>query len=72
MMSRRELMQVTACGFPFLALAGTATDQSLTARKPHFVPKVKRIIFFFMQGAPSQYETFDYNDELVKAAGQTT
>ncbi len=65
-------MKLTACGFPYLALAGTAADQSLNPRRPHHEPKVKRVIFFFMQGAPSQHETFDYNEELVKAAGQST
>ncbi len=81
MTSRRDLLKLTAAGFPYLALSGMAAEQALAAkaayanpltpRKPHFDAKVKRVIFLFMQGAPSQHETFDYNQELVKAAGQS-
>jgi hypothetical protein len=44
----------------------------LLPKQPHFAPKAKRIIFLFMQGAPSQHETFDYNPELVKSGGKST
>jgi hypothetical protein len=33
-----------------------------------FPARAKRVIFMYMQGAPSQYETFDYNPELGTAA----
>ena len=29
-------------------------------RPPHFKPRAKRVIFLFMQGAPSHVDTFDY------------
>lgn len=35
----------------------------------HFTPRAKRVIFMFMQGGPSQYETLEYTSDLVD--GQT-
>ena len=74
-MNRRELLKSLSCGFGYLGLAGLATQQASAAavnplgpRAPHFAPKAKRVIFLYMQGAPSQYETFDYNPELAAAA----
>jgi hypothetical protein len=37
---------------------------------PHFAPKAKRIVYLFMSGGPSQFETFDYKPGLVNLAGQ--
>ena len=76
--NRRDFLKTTSCGFPYLAAvgmaaqAGKAYENPLAPKKPHFAPKVKRVIFMFMQGAPSQHDTFDYNEELEKAAGKTT
>src|SRR5258708_33746378 len=74
-MNRRELLKSLSCGFGYLGLAGLATEQAsaaavnpLAPRAPHFAPKAKRVIFLYMQGAPSQFETFDYNPELAAAA----
>jgi len=59
----------------YLALAGLSAEAASTAgatplapRAPHFTPKAKRVIFLYMQGAPSQHETFDYNPELEAAS----
>src|SRR6476659_9663328 len=76
-MNRREMLQSLSCGFGYLALAGmcaegaarTAGATPLAPRAPHFPAKAKRVIFLYMQGAPSQHETFDYNPELAVAAG---
>ena len=77
--NRRGFLRQAAAGFGYTAFAGLAATDSLSAngsesplspRKPHFEPKAKRVIFLFMQGAPTQHETFDYNPELVKYAGQ--
>ena len=32
---------------------------------PHFAPKAKRVIYLYMEGAPSQLDTFDYKPELA-------
>jgi uncharacterized protein (DUF1501 family) len=38
--------------------------------KPHFEPKVKRVIYLFQSGGPSQLETFDYKPKLNEMQGQ--
>ena len=80
-LSRRQLLRRTACGFGGLALAGLCGEQtvnasrddrrSLMARPPMFPARAKRIIFIFMQGGPSQVDTFDYKPELIKRDGQS-
>jgi len=47
------------------ATAATVTNP-LAARKPHFEPKVKRIIYLHMSGGPPHLDLFDYKPELVK------
>ena len=37
---------------------------------PHFAPKVKRVIYLFQSGAPSQLELFDYKPKLKELFGQ--
>jgi len=41
----------------------------LAAKQPHFPAKAKRVIFLFMQGAPSHLDTFDYKPRLASIAG---
>lgn len=71
--TRRDWLRSMAAGFGSLAFAGVADaaaryENPLLAKRPHFAAKAKRVIFLFMQGAPSQHETFDYNPELDKLA----
>ena len=40
------------------------------ARDPHFEPKVKNVIFLYMDGGPSQVDTFDYKPALEKYDGR--
>lgn len=51
-------------------IEGASTEEAMLAALPHFAPKVKRIVYLFMSGGPSQFETFDYKPALVKLAGQ--
>lgn len=37
---------------------------------PHFPPRVKRVIYLFQSGAPSQLDLFDYKPALNKMNGQ--
>jgi len=73
-MYRRELLKSLSCGFGYTAFtslaaqAAAAYKSPLAPKAPHFAPKAKRVIFMFMQGGPSQHETFDYNPELIAAA----
>ena len=74
--TRRDWLRSMAAGFGSLAFAGVADaaaryENPLLAKRPHFAAKAKRVIFLFMQGAPSQHETFDYNPELDKLAGKS-
>ena len=75
--SRRDMLKSVSCGFGMLAFAGIAKaaaaySNPLAPRAPHFPPKVKRVIFMYMAGAPSQWETFDYSPELEKAESKET
>lgn len=72
--SRREWLKISASGLGGLALTGMAPQQSeaglLSPKQPHFAPKAKRVIFLFMNGGPSQFESFDYKPELKARGGK--
>ncbi|MCB0687473.1 MAG: DUF1501 domain-containing protein [Saprospiraceae bacterium] len=56
-----------------LALGGLALDRlvPVTGKNlPHFSPKVKRIIYLFQSGGPSQHDLFDYKPLLNKLNGE--
>lgn len=59
--SRRQLLKAAGCGFGSLAFSAMANQT------PAVAPKAKRVIFIFMQGGPSQVDTYDYKPELFKA-----
>jgi hypothetical protein len=42
----------------------------LAPKQPHFAPRAKRVIFLFMQGGPSQVDTFDYKPLLEREEGR--
>jgi hypothetical protein len=44
--------------------------EPLSARKPHFAAKAKRVLTIFCSGAVSHLDTFDYKPELIKRDGQ--
>ena len=52
------------------ATTGTNFISPLAPRKPHFAPKAKRVIHLFMNGGPSQVDTFDPKPLLEKFAGK--
>ena len=52
------------------AVGGLGAQQQMLQALPHFAPKAKRIVYLFMSGGPSQFETFDYKPKLVGLAGQ--
>ena len=45
-------------------------EQEILKALPHIAPKAKKVIYLFMSGGPSQFETFDYKPKLVDLAGQ--
>lgn len=50
--------------------SGSENSNPLAPKPPHFEPKVKRVIYMFQAGAPSQLELFDHKQELVARNGQ--
>lgn len=45
-------------------------EEEMLRAIPHFAPKAKRIVYLFMAGGPSQFETFDYKPGLEGMMGQ--
>ncbi len=76
-MNRRTLLKTTSAGFGYLAFAGLSAVQAaeskspLAPKKTHFPGTAKRVIFLFMNGAPSHVDTFDYKPQLQKDDGKT-
>ncbi len=74
--NRRQCLQQSACGFGALALHDmlhAAVDQSTSAsngRVLDVIPRVKRIIFLFMAGGPSQMDLFDPKDYIRRKHGE--
>ena len=67
-LSRRQVLQQSALGFGFLALADLL--KAADAPKPHHEAKAKRVIFLFMKGGPSQVDTFDPKPLLDRDHGK--
>ena len=82
--SRRELLSRMGNGFAALGLMGVLGESAfassvpqgavrlnpLAPKAPMFAAKAKRVIFLFMNGGPSQVDTFDPKPMLAKYAGQ--
>ena len=83
--SRRRLLREVGCSFGYLALAGLCAQSAvaggirsgggvtgpLAARPPMLPARAKRVIFLFMQGGPSQIDTFDPKPRLQADDGKT-
>src|ERR1043166_6218883 len=77
-LNRRNMLTRSGTGLGMLGLATLMADQKLLAeaegplapKRPHFAPKVKRVIHFFCNGGPSHVDTFDPKPALEKYAGQ--
>ncbi|RUL89323.1 DUF1501 domain-containing protein [Tautonia sociabilis] len=52
------------------ASAGPSSASSLAPKTPPLVPRAKRVIHLFMNGGPSQVDTFDRKPLLEKYAGK--
>ena len=85
-LSRRDFLTRTGLGLGALSLqtlgdpaAATGTLDGLSSsaslsplapKPPHFAPRARRIVHFFLNGGPSQVDTFDPKPALAKYAGQ--
>lgn len=71
MTTRREMLQQSALGFGSLALTSLLqAENPLAAKRPHFRPRAKRVIFLFMKGGPSQVDTFEHKPLLQRDHGK--
>ena len=75
---RRAMLARCGAGFGLLALDRLLAEEAApglhaepnTAGLPHFAPKAKRVIWLFINGGPSQVDTFDHKPELAKRDGE--
>ncbi len=74
LLSRRDALKGLSAGFGYMAFVGLASQAAvispLAPRRPHFVPKAKRVIFCCMRGGPSHVDTFDHKPALVRDKGK--
>jgi len=83
--SRREMLARCGTGIGTIALAGVLADEQravadasgssknidpLAVKTPHFVAKAKHVVHLFMNGGPSQVDTFDPKPALTKYHGK--
>jgi hypothetical protein len=84
-LSRRELLARVGTGLGGLGLAallaaegetsaaappGARSRNPLAPKRPHFAARAKRVIHLFMNGGPSQVDTFDPKPALAKYNGK--
>ena len=83
--SRRNFLSRTSLGLGAAALSSLLSADKIWAKEdkgkkpedldmpvgaPHFPPKVKRVIYLFQSGAPSQLDLFDYKPKLESMWGE--
>ena len=79
-LTRRQFFRDCGAGLGSLALAsllnqklfaGPVNDLNpLAPRAPHFPARIKRVIYLFMAGAPSQLDLFDHKPKLNELHNQ--
>lgn len=79
-LTRREMLARCANGFGAVAFAALAAQEAsrattnqanpLAPRPPHFTAKANSVIFLYMDGGPSQVDTFDPKPLLDQMHGQ--
>ena len=83
MYTRREMLAGMGTGLGAVGLASVLSDElaaaprgstlsnnPLALKPPHFAPRAKRIIHLYMNGGPSQVDTFDHKPALATHKGQ--
>lgn len=78
-LTRRELLGSVGTGLGLLALpsllradssSAPAENNPLAPRSPHFPARAKHIVHIYLNGGPSQVDTWDYRPELQKWGGK--
>ena len=75
-LSRRDLLRTTGTGLGLLALPAllhaeeVASSNPLAVRSPHFAPRAKHLVHIYLNGGPSQVDTWDPKNELTKWGGK--
>src|ERR1051326_9052480 len=77
-MTRRDALVTMGSGFGMLGLANVlnagidaaAASNPLAPKPPHFLARAKHVIFLFLNGGPSQVDTFDPKPQLTKYNGK--
>ncbi len=76
-LNRREALRASTGSFLSLAVAGMLADESRAAAPrnserggPHAPPRAKAVIYLYMEGGPSQLDTFDPKPRLDREHGQ--
>jgi hypothetical protein len=79
LITRRSLLRRAGAGAGFLGLASLLQEERLLAGSPldplaprdsHFPARAKRVIWIFVNGGPSQVDTWDHKPALAKHDGQ--
>lgn len=76
LLTRREILLQTGCGFGAMAFAALArgadspTTGPLAAKRPPLAVRAKRVLFLCMRGGPSHLDTFDYKPKLIADTGK--
>lgn len=81
MPTRRDFLSQAGGGLGMIALASLLASESPSVAsekatptdglpQPHFVPRVKRVVWLFMHGGPSHVDLFDPKPELIRHAGK--
>ncbi|HWE38402.1 MAG TPA: DUF1501 domain-containing protein [Isosphaeraceae bacterium] len=80
-LTRRSLLQRSALGLGALGLGSLLAEQgaladagpvgdAMAVKPPHFPARAKRVVHFFLNGGPSQVDTFDPKPALERYAGK--
>lgn len=75
-MTRRDILRTMGGGFGMAGFAQLAAATApkpgspLAPRAPHFEAKAKQVIYLFLNGGPSQVDTFDPKPELTRFHGK--
>ena len=75
---RRNFLNRTAMGLGAIALQqlfspvqsmGQSLEEKVVEALPLIAPRARRVVYLFMAGGPSQFETFDYKPRLKELYG---